>query len=196
MRFTLPTLALGILLPLTAVAGDGTTAIGGGLGGALGGAIGSTLEGNRSLFVEVQALVGGSAFGTPQRSTTGFDQRRLSMLIAVMEKRCGYRLNQMDVFLNIAGGLRVDRVQRRAWLAEEEISLTPRVFDLLWHFASHPGHVFSRAQLLDLAYDDTLDVNERAVDSHIKNLRRKLAQVDAECDPIRAVYGVGFRLDL
>lgn len=71
-------------------------------------AIGSTREGNRALFVEVQALVGGSAFGTPQRSTTGFDQRRLSMLIAVMEKRCGYRLNQMDVFLNIAGGLRVE----------------------------------------------------------------------------------------
>jgi DNA repair protein RadA/Sms len=71
-------------------------------------AIGSTLEGNRSLFVEVQALVGGSAFGTPQRSTTGFDQRRLSMLIAVMEKRCGYRMNQLDVFLNIAGGLRVE----------------------------------------------------------------------------------------
>lgn len=71
-------------------------------------AIGSTLEGNRSLFIEVQALVGGSAFGTPQRSTTGFEQRRLNMLIAVLEKRCGYRLNQSDVFLNIAGGLHVE----------------------------------------------------------------------------------------
>ncbi|MFN3530402.1 MAG: DNA repair protein RadA [Bacteroidia bacterium] len=71
-------------------------------------AIGSTREGNRSLFVEVQALAAGSAFGTPQRSTTGFEQRRLNMLIAVLEKRCGYRLNQMDVFLNIAGGLRVE----------------------------------------------------------------------------------------
>jgi DNA repair protein RadA/Sms len=71
-------------------------------------AIGSTREGNRSLFVEVQALVSGSAFGTPQRSTTGFDQRRLNMLIAVLEKRCGYRMGQLDVFLNMAGGLRVE----------------------------------------------------------------------------------------
>lgn len=71
-------------------------------------AIGSTREGNRSLLVEVQALVAGSAFGTPQRSTTGFEQRRLNMLLAVLEKRCGYRLGQLDVFLNIAGGLRVE----------------------------------------------------------------------------------------
>ncbi len=71
-------------------------------------AIGATLEGNRPLLVEVQALVSPAAYGTPQRSSTGFDAKRLQMLLAVLEKRAGLRLGQSDVFLNIAGGLRLD----------------------------------------------------------------------------------------
>lgn len=71
-------------------------------------AIGATLEGNRPLLVEVQALVTPAAYGTPQRSSTGFDSKRLQMLLAVLEKRAGLRLGQHDVFLNIAGGLRLD----------------------------------------------------------------------------------------
>jgi DNA repair protein RadA/Sms len=71
-------------------------------------AIGSTLEGNRSLFCEIQSLVSTSAYGTAQRSATGFDSKRLNMLLAVMDKRGGYRLGGEDVFLNIAGGLRVE----------------------------------------------------------------------------------------
>jgi DNA repair protein RadA/Sms len=71
-------------------------------------AIGATLEGNRPLLVEVQALVSPAAYGTPQRSATGFDGKRLQMLLAVLEKRAGLRLGQHDVFLNIAGGLRLD----------------------------------------------------------------------------------------
>jgi len=71
-------------------------------------AIAAMLEGMRPLMVEVQALVGNSAFGTPQRTSTGFDTRRLSMLLAVLEKRFGFRLSAQDVFLNIAGGLRVE----------------------------------------------------------------------------------------
>ena len=59
------------------------------------------------MLVEVQALVGSAAYGTPQRSVTGFDQRRLNMLLAVLEKRARFRLAQKDVFLNIAGGLKV-----------------------------------------------------------------------------------------
>ena len=78
-------------------------------GEALGGmAIGATLEGNRPLLVEVQALVTPATYGTPQRSSTGFDSKRLQMLLAVLEKRSGLRLGQHDVFLNIAGGLRLD----------------------------------------------------------------------------------------
>lgn len=71
-------------------------------------AIGSTIEGNRSLFCEIQSLVSTAAYGTPQRSSTGFDAKRLNMLLAVLEKRCGYRMGSQDVFLNIAGGLRVE----------------------------------------------------------------------------------------
>lgn len=70
-------------------------------------AIGITLEGIRPFLVEVQALVSSAAYGTPQRSVTGFDQRRLNMLLAVLEKRAKFRLGQKDVFLNIAGGIKV-----------------------------------------------------------------------------------------
>lgn len=70
-------------------------------------AIGVTMEGVRSFLVEVQALVSSAAYGTPQRSVTGFDQRRLNMLLAVLEKRARFKLSQKDVFLNIAGGLKV-----------------------------------------------------------------------------------------
>lgn len=70
-------------------------------------AISSAIEGVRPFLVETQALVSSAAYGTPQRSATGFDQRRLNMLLAVLEKRVGFKLMQKDVFLNIAGGLRI-----------------------------------------------------------------------------------------
>ncbi|HEY1024494.1 MAG TPA: DNA repair protein RadA [Sphingobacteriaceae bacterium] len=70
--------------------------------------ISAMLEGMRPMLIETQALVSHSAYGTPQRSATGFDTRRMNMLLAVLEKRCGFRLSAKDVFLNIAGGLRVE----------------------------------------------------------------------------------------
>ena len=70
--------------------------------------VAATMEGMRPLLIEVQALVSTAVYGTPQRSSTGFDLRRLNMLLAVMEKRCGFRLGQKDVFLNLAGGFRVE----------------------------------------------------------------------------------------
>jgi len=72
-----------------------------------GAAVAAALEGARPLLVEVQALVSTAVYGTPQRSGTGFDLRRLNMLLAVLEKRCGFKLATLDVFLNIAGGLRI-----------------------------------------------------------------------------------------
>lgn len=71
-------------------------------------AVSATLEGQRPLLIEVQALVSSAVYGTPQRSATGFDLRRMNMLLAVLEKRCGFRLGQKDVFLNLAGGFRVE----------------------------------------------------------------------------------------
>lgn len=70
--------------------------------------IGSMLEGNRPLMIEIQSLVSVANYGTPQRSSTGFDNKRLQMLLAVLEKRGGFRLGTQDVFLNVAGGLRVE----------------------------------------------------------------------------------------
>ena len=73
-----------------------------------GNAVAVTLEGVRPILIEVQALVSSAVYGTPQRTATGFDTRRLNMLLAVLEKRAGFRLAAKDVFLNITGGLRVD----------------------------------------------------------------------------------------
>ena len=70
-------------------------------------AVSAMLDGSRSYLIEVQALVSSAAYGTPQRSATGFDVRRLNMLLAVLEKRAGFRLGVKDVFLNMAGGLKV-----------------------------------------------------------------------------------------
>lgn len=69
--------------------------------------IGVSVEGVRPFLIEVQSLVSTAAYGTPQRSVTGFDPRRMNMLLAVLEKRVGFKLAQKDVFLNIAGGLKV-----------------------------------------------------------------------------------------
>ncbi len=73
-----------------------------------GNAIAATLEGMRPLMIEVQALVSTAVYGTPQRSATGFNAKRLNMLLAVLEKRAGFRLGTKDVFLNITGGITVD----------------------------------------------------------------------------------------
>jgi DNA repair protein RadA/Sms len=70
--------------------------------------IGATLEGNRPLLIEIQSLVSTASYGTPQRTPTGFDQKRLNMLLAVLEKRCGFRMGTQDVFLNMAGGIKVE----------------------------------------------------------------------------------------
>jgi len=73
-----------------------------------GATIGATIEGNRPLLIEIQSLVSMANYGTPQRTTTGFDQKRLNMLLAVLEKRCGFRLGTQDVFINMAGGIKVE----------------------------------------------------------------------------------------
>lgn len=70
--------------------------------------IGAMMEGMRPMLIEIQALVSTAAYGTPQRSSTGFDTKRLNMLLAVMEKRCGFKLGAKDVFLNVVGGIKVD----------------------------------------------------------------------------------------
>jgi DNA repair protein RadA/Sms len=71
-------------------------------------ALASTVEGLRPMLIEIQALVSTAVYGTPQRTATGFDTKRLNMLLAVLEKRAGFSLAVRDVFLNITGGLRIE----------------------------------------------------------------------------------------
>jgi DNA repair protein RadA/Sms len=71
-------------------------------------AIGASIEGNRPLLIEIQSLVSTASYGTPQRNSNGFDGKRLNMLLAVLEKRGGFRLSSQDVFLNVAGGIKIE----------------------------------------------------------------------------------------
>jgi two-component system response regulator BaeR len=91
--------------------------------------------------------------------------------------------------------LEIDAEKWVARIAGRRIDLTPKELKLLKALADRPGRVLSRAQLLDLVYSDDLDVSERAVDSHMKNLRRKLSQAMPDRELIRSVYGVGFAFE-
>lgn len=98
-----------------------------------GSAIASSMEGLRPMLIEIQSLVSSAAYGTPQRSATGFDLRRLNMLLAVLEKRCGFRLAAKDVFLNLAGGIKVEdpaldlAVVSAVLSSAEDIPIYPKV---------------------------------------------------------------------
>ena len=98
-----------------------------------GAAVAATVEGARPMFIEVQSLVSSAVYGTPQRNANGFDMRRLSMLLAVLEKRCGFKLGAKDVFLNIAGGLRVNdpaidlAVACAVLSSNVDIAISPRI---------------------------------------------------------------------
>ena len=80
-------------------------------------------------------------------------------------------------------------------LGEERIDLTPVEFRLLWTLIAHPGRVFSRESLMRLSYPDDRIVSDRTIDTHVKNLRRKLVQAGAKPDLIQAVYGVGYKIE-
>ena len=95
-----------------------------------------------------------------------------------------------------ASPFQVDASGQRIALLGQWLDLTPSEYAILAAMARRSGQVFSRAQLLDLARADNLDVTERAVDSHIKNLRRKLAAIAPDFDAIHSIYGLGYRLDL
>ncbi|MDT7838046.1 response regulator [Aquabacterium sp. OR-4] len=93
-------------------------------------------------------------------------------------------------------GLVLDAERHAAQLNGQALPLTPLEFRLLATLAAQPGRVFSRDQLLDRLHDDQRALSDRAIDSHVKNLRRKLQAVDAGLEPIRSIYGVGYRFEL
>ncbi len=91
--------------------------------------------------------------------------------------------------------LAIDSAARRASVHGRQLDLTPTEFDLLAALARRPGQVFSRAQLLALAHQDKLEVTDRAIDSHIKNVRRKIEAAAPGLEPIRSIYGLGYRFE-
>lgn len=93
-------------------------------------------------------------------------------------------------------GLRLDAEAYRAFYDQQELDLTPVEFRLLHCLATSPGRVYSRDQLMDHLYDDHRVVTDRTVDSHVKNLRRKLEQAAPERELIHSIYGVGYKLEL
>ncbi len=90
-------------------------------------------------------------------------------------------------------GLIIDRCQRRVWLDESELALTPREFDLLWLFATHPGKVFKRSALLDELWGESHDGYEHTVNTHMNRLRGKLGECRTHARFIETVWGVGYR---
>ncbi|MBR2514292.1 MAG: response regulator transcription factor [Halomonas sp.] len=93
----------------------------------------------------------------------------------------------------IADGLRIDPARRRVFIKERPVELTAREFDLLWHFASHPGRVFSRVQLLDTVWGYSHEGYEHTVNTHINRLRGKIETDPAQPEFIQTVWGVGYR---
>ena len=95
-----------------------------------------------------------------------------------------------------ATGLQVEEASRSALLDGHRLHLTPKEFALLATMSARPGRIYSRAQLLELVYPDALEANERTLDSHVKNLRRKLAAALPGVEVLQSVYGLGYRVTL
>jgi len=140
---------------------------------------------------EVDRLLG-LELGADDYVCKPFSPRELVARVRAVLRRTAPGLAQGSASQSDAPGLVLDDVHWRASLEGTPLNLTRREFGLLQVLSRHPGRIFSRSRLLELAYDDTVDVTERAIDSHVKNLRRKLGSVTPEHDWIRSVYGVGF----
>lgn len=126
-------------------------------------------------------------------SKTPFSPREIIARVKAILRRSRVRSHPDDA--GPAAALQIDDEGYRAWFKGRALDLTPIEFRLLKTLSSAPGRVFTRELLLDRLHDEQRAVTDRAVDSHIKNLRRKLEQAEAEPDCIRAIYGVGYRYD-
>ena len=126
-----------------------------------------------------------------------YSPREVVARVRALLRRSANRLSTAATSSRAAvGGFWLDDAGQRAWWGEHSLPLTPIEWRLLRTLLQQPGRVFARAQLLDAIHADFRDVSDRAVDSHVKNLRRKLQMVLAQADCIATVYGVGYRLDL
>jgi two-component system response regulator BaeR len=136
---------------------------------------------------EIDRLLGLEA-GADDYVCKPFSPRELVARIKAILRRSGHAAQPSVVA--------IDDSTRRIAIHGKPLDLTPSEFALLAVLARRPGQVFSRAQLLDLAFHDSLDVTDRAIDSHIKNVRRKIEAVAPGLEPIHSIYGLGYRFDL
>ncbi|MBK1689609.1 response regulator [Rubrivivax gelatinosus] len=139
---------------------------------------------------ELDRLVGLEA-GADDYVCKPFSPREVVARVKAILRRPWNRPAAVDA----APGLQIDAGRYEARLHGELLDLTPLEFRLLQALAEQPGRVFSRDQLLDRLHDDQRALSDRAIDSHVKNLRRKLERVRPGDDPIRSVYGVGYRFE-
>lgn len=119
-----------------------------------------------------------------------FSPREVVARVKIILRRC---LRVAEESVGVSARLEIDKGRFRARRDGQPVELTPAEFRLLTALSQEPGKVFTREQLLDLLYDDHRVVADRTIDSHIKNLRRKLETQDQEQTFIRAVYGLGYR---
>jgi len=136
---------------------------------------------------EIDRLLGLEA-GADDYLCKPFSPRELMARIKAILRRAGHATP--------ARVLTIDEAARRIRLHGHELDLTPSEFAILAALARRPGQVFSRAQLLDAARADSLDATDRAIDSHVKNLRRKIESVAPGVEAIRSIYGLGYRCDI
>jgi len=140
---------------------------------------------------EADRLIG-LELGADDYVTKPFSPREVVARVRAVLRRAGGDMQPSGVIR--VGELVIDLVGRSVTVGEGAVSLTPTEFDLLAVLARHPGRPFTRAQLLDLVYDVAYDGYDRAVDSHIKNLRRKIEPDPREPRYVLTVYGVGYKL--
>jgi two-component system response regulator BaeR len=124
-----------------------------------------------------------------------FSPREVVARVRALLRRAQGRLAAPKL-VAVAGGFSVDEAGQRIHFGSQALTLTPVEFRLMRLLLQQPGRVFERAQLLDQIHEEFRDVSDRVVDSHVKNLRRKLAALDPPQECISAVYGVGYRLEL
>ncbi|MCA1854923.1 response regulator [Massilia oculi] len=140
---------------------------------------------------EIDRLLGLEA-GADDYLCKPFSPRELMARIKAILRRAGGTASAPAP----AAVLLVDEAARRVLVHGQPLDLTPSEFAILAALARRPGQVFSRAQLLDCARADSLDATDRAIDSHVKNLRRKIDAAAPGLDAIRSIYGLGYRYDL
>ena len=145
---------------------------------------------------EIDRIVG-LEMGADDYLCKPYSPREVVARVRALLRRSEGRLNGAGLAARAAvGGFFLDDAGQRAWWGEHSLPLTPIEWRLLRTLLQQPGRVFARAQLLDAIHADFRDVSDRAVDSHVKNLRRKLQAVLPAPECIATVYGVGYRLDL